>query len=134
MTAFTSNDSVSRKPRTKGELEAAISRAFIRLEKEFTGRGPVETHTYLLNDLVVVRLCGVMTPAEQNLLRANERGAYLIKQSRLELTQVKRPRIEEIVREFLNVGIRSLHTDICTETGERIVALSLDGRPTIPEE
>lgn len=133
MTATTTNG-VDRPRRKKGEFEAAISRAFIHLEKEYTGRGPVETRTYLLDDMVLVRLSGVLTPVEQKLAQAEQRGSYLIKQARLELTNVKRPQIETLIRELLGVGIRSLHTDISTRTGERVVVLSLDGRPVIPDE
>jgi uncharacterized protein YbcI len=119
-------------PRRKGELEAAISRAFIQLEKECTGRGPVETHTFLLDDMIVVRLRGVLTPAEQKLSQVEQRGPYLIKQARAELTNVKRDRLETLVQDLLGVGIRSLHTDISTRTGEGVVVLSLNGRPALP--
>ena len=120
--------------RTRGELEAAISRAFIQLEKECTGRGPLETRTFLLEDMVLVRLKGVLTPAELKLAGAEQRGAYLIKQTRLELTNVKRQQVEALVAEFLGVGLRSLHTDTCTRTGERVVVLSLDRRPEFSRE
>jgi uncharacterized protein YbcI len=123
-----------RRPRTRGELEAALTRAFIQLEKTYMGRGPEETRTWLIDDLVLVRLRGVLTPAELKLAEAEERGAYLIKQSRQELTRVKGKELEAIVRELLGVGIRSLHTDISTRTGERVVVLSLTGRPTVAEE
>lgn len=124
----------SDRPRTRGELEAAISRAFIHLEKEYTGRGPMETRTFLIEDLVLVRLKGVLTPAEIKLAGAEQRGAYLIKQARLELTNVKRPQLEALVAEMLGVGLRSVHTDISTRTGERIVVLSLDRRPVVASE
>jgi uncharacterized protein YbcI len=44
----------------KVELEAQISQAIIRFEKEYMGRGPLETRTYLIDDLVLVRLKGVL--------------------------------------------------------------------------
>ncbi|MBL8798167.1 MAG: DUF2294 domain-containing protein [Planctomycetia bacterium] len=122
------------RPRTRGEVEAALSRAFIQLEKECTGRGPTETRTFLIEDVVLVRLKGVMTPAEIKLSGADQRGAYLIKQTRQELTNVKRPQMEDIVKDLLGAQLRSLHTDICTRTGERVVVLSLDRRPEFAAE
>ena len=47
---------------SKGQIEAEVSEALIRFEKEYMGRGPDETKTYLLDDMVVVRLQRVLTP------------------------------------------------------------------------
>jgi uncharacterized protein YbcI len=122
---------VARPSRSKGELESAISRKFIQLEKAYTGRGPEETRTYLLDDLVLVRLRGVLTQAEQRLASVEQRGAYLIKQARVELMNAKRAEVEAVIRDLLGVGVRSVHTDISTRTGERVVVLSLDRRPDL---
>lgn len=121
--------------KTIGEVEAEISQAFIRFEKDVMGRGPLETKTYLLDDLVVVRLKGVLTQTEMKLAETNDRqrGRYLLKQVRQELLDHGRPILEGMVREILGVEIRSLHTDISTKTGERIVVLSLNERPACVE-
>lgn len=126
--------SANGRPKTRGELEAAISRAFIQLEKEYTGRGPLETRSFLIEDMVLVRLKGVLTPSELKLAGAEQRGAYLIKQARMELTNVKRPQLAALVAELIGVGLRSVHTDISTRTGERIVVLSLDRRPALSND
>jgi uncharacterized protein YbcI len=117
--------------KSKSELEAEISQAIIRFEKEFMGRGPLETRTYLLDDLVVVRLKGVLTPAEMKLAAAedNQRGRYLLKEVRQELLDRGRPLLEVALRDILGVAVKSLHTDISTKTGERIIAVSLVDRP-----
>jgi uncharacterized protein YbcI len=116
---------------TVGELEAEISQAVIRFEKEFMGRGPLETKTYLLDDLVVIRLKGVLTPAEMRLAETSnrQRGRYLLKQVRQELIDQARPMLESVVRDILGVEISSLHTDISTKTGERVIVLSLTEKP-----
>jgi uncharacterized protein YbcI len=113
--------------KTLGELEAEISQAVVRFEKEFMGRGPLETKTYILEDLVLVRLKGVLTQTEMKLAEANDRqrGRYLLKQVRQELIDHGRPVLEGIIRDILGVEVRSLHTDISTKTGERIIVLSL---------
>ena len=49
--------------RTKGQTEALISDAIIKFEKEYMGRGPTETKTYIIKDMVFIRLKGVLTPA-----------------------------------------------------------------------
>jgi uncharacterized protein YbcI len=69
-------------PKTKGQIEAEISDAFVKFEKEYMGRGPDETKTYIIEDMVVIRLQRVLTPAEQHLAKAGDdaRGRTLIKQ------------------------------------------------------
>jgi uncharacterized protein YbcI len=113
--------------KSKGELEAEISTAIIRFEKDYMGRGPLETRTFLMEDLVLVRLKGVLTPAEMKLSESRDgRGQELIKQVRTELLEKGRPLLEVVIREILGVGVRSLHTDISTRTGERIIVFTLE--------
>jgi uncharacterized protein YbcI len=112
--------------KSRSDLEAEISRAVIHFEKEFMGRGPVETRTYLLGDLIVVRLRGVLTPAEQRLAKSKSpRSGYLLKQVRNELLASGRPLLEALLKDLLNVRVQSVHTDISTKTGERVIVFTL---------
>lgn len=117
--------------KTRGELEAEISQAVIRFKKEYMGRGPLSVKTYLMDDLAVVRLQGVLTAAEQKLAIVEERsrGRDLIKRMRLELIEHGRPLLEAVVQEILGVDIISLHTDVSTTTGESIILFTLSARP-----
>jgi uncharacterized protein YbcI len=117
--------------KSKGELEAEISQAIIQFEKEYMGRGPLETKTYLLDDIVLVRLKNVLTTAELKLAEADEKpqGRELVKQARQMLLEHGRPLLEAVIRDILGVGVRSLHTDISTKTGERIIVFSLNSKP-----
>lgn len=116
--------------KSRGELEAQISQAIVNFEKEYMGRGPAETKTFLLDDLVVVRLKGVLTAAEMKLVSApeNKRGRYLLKQVRNELLDHGRRQLESAIKDILGVAVRSLHTDISTRTGERIIVFTLKDR------
>lgn len=116
--------------RTRSDLEMQIGRAVIHFEKEFMGRGPLETKTYLLDELIVIRLKGVLTPAERKLAESqSDRSAYLIKQVRNELLTSGRPLLEAVVRDIVGVGVQSIHTDISTKTGERIIVITLLKKP-----
>jgi uncharacterized protein YbcI len=115
--------------KSRSDLEAEISRAVVHFEKEFMGRGPVETRTYLLGDLIVVRLKGVLTPAEQRLAKSKSpRSGYLLKQVRNELLASGRPLLEALLKDILNVRVQSIHTDISTKTGERVIVFSLQNK------
>jgi uncharacterized protein YbcI len=116
--------------KTKGEMEARISQAIIRFEKEYMGRGPLETKSYLIDDMVLVRLKNVLTPAEHKLAEAEERhqGRDLIKQARHKLLEHGRPLLETVIKDILGVEVISMHTDISTKTGERIIVFTLAGK------
>jgi len=116
--------------KTKGQIEAEITEAVIKFEKEFMGRGPVEAKTYLIDDMVLVRLKGVMSRAEQQLASEGDsaRGRDLVKQVRREALERGRAILDAVVRDVLGVNVISLHTDISTVTGERIIVFTLGPR------
>jgi len=111
--------------RTKGQVEAQISEAIIKFEKEYMGRGPMEAKTYIIKDMVFVRLKGVLTPAEEQLAKSAE-GADLIKRTRVQLLEGAKFLLENIISDITASQVKSLHTDISTKTGERIIIFTLD--------
>lgn len=113
------------KKMTKGQLEAKISEAIIKFEMEYMGRGPMETKTYVIDDMFFVRLKGVLTQAEKTLAKTVE-GAELIKKTRAKLLGSARPLLKKIISDTTNCQIRSLHSDISTKTGEKVIVFTLD--------
>ena len=121
--------------KTQGEIERAIAEGMTRFEQEYMGRGPKDVHAYLIDDLIVVRLKGVLTAAEQHLVKTfpAEKGRDLLKEVRTHLIEVARPTMEAMVREITGMGVLSLHHDISTLTGEEVVLFTLDGTPPFRE-
>lgn len=119
------------KNKTRGEAEAEIAEAIVKFEQEYMGRGPKESKTFILNDLILVRLQGVLTPAEKQLAKAEDvkTGRKLIKEVRQELIEKARMLLEKIVYDILGFKVKSLHTDISTKTGERVIIFTLEGIP-----
>jgi len=120
---------------TRGEIEAAVCEGIARFEQEYMGRGPKSIHAYLLGDLLVVRLQGVLTAAEQQLVKSlpAEKGRDLLKQVRTHLVETARPLLEAMVQEVTGVHVRSMHHDISTATGEEVVLFSLTEQPGLRE-
>ncbi|MFH0919076.1 MAG: DUF2294 domain-containing protein [Fibrobacterota bacterium] len=114
--------------KTIGQTESEISEAAIRFEKEYMGRGPLSCKTTIIDDMVLIRLKGVLTIAELQLATSNDfsRGRGLIKTMRAELLEKGRPLLEAMIENILAVKIRSLHTDISTTTGERVIIFILE--------
>jgi len=111
-------------PRSIGQAEAEISNALIQFEKDFMGRGPKETRAYIVEDMVLVRLKGVLTPAEQQLAK-NAEGTELIKQIRSNLLEQARTLLSDTIEKITGLKVISLYTDISTKTGERIILFTL---------
>lgn len=109
--------------RTKGQLEAEISKAIVAFEREFMGRGPAEVKTYVLQDMVLVRLKGVLTTAESQLVKAE--GVELVKLVRTKLLETGRDLLKKSVSELTGSEIVSMHSDLSTKTGERVIIFVL---------
>lgn len=122
--------------KTRGEVEAEISQAIIKFEREYMGRGPEDSKVYIFEDVVFVRLRGVLTPAERQLVKAEDpaAGRKLIKEVRQELLEKARMLLETIITDALGFKVKSLHTDISTATGERIIVFTLEGKPEFRRE
>jgi uncharacterized protein YbcI len=119
--------------RTAGEIEAAVCEGVCRFEQDYMGRGPKDIHTHLLGDLLVVRLQGVLTAAEQQLVKSlsAEKGRDLLKQVRTHLIETARPIMEAMVQEITGIKVLSMHHDISTVTGEEVVLFTLAESPIL---
>lgn len=111
--------------KTIGQIESAICDAIIKFEMEYLGRGPKEGKVFILGDMIVVRLKGVLTPAEEQLAKTSE-GSGLIKKVRMSLLEGARAILENLLMEITGCEVISLHTDISTKKGERIIVFILD--------
>lgn len=120
--------------KTRGELEAAID-GVSRFEQDYFGRGPQHIYAHLIGDLLVIRLQGVLTFAEQHLVKTlpPEKGRDLLQQVRTQLIETARPTLETEVLEVTGVKPVSLHHDISTVTGEEIVVFTLEAAPCYSE-
>lgn len=95
------------------------------------GRGPKDIRAHVIGDLLVVRLQGVLTAAEQHLVTTlpAEKGRDLLKQVRTQLIEIARPALEKLISEITGSRPVSMHHDISTITGEEVVIFSLEDSP-----
>ena len=122
--------------KTTGEIEAALCDGIGRFEQEFMGRGPSGISCRLIGDLVLIRLQGVLTAAEQHLVQSQptDKGRNLLKQVRIQLIEAARPVLESTVLKVTGVEVVSLHHDISTATGEEIVIFTLAQSPPVRQK
>ncbi|MEQ6378116.1 DUF2294 domain-containing protein [Bacillaceae bacterium S4-13-58] len=111
--------------KTKGSVEAEISKAITQWEKDFLGRGSVSVKTDLLRDMIIVTLKGILTPAEYTVCETKD-GLLSIKRLRSELVESGIENLKEIIYKLTLKETKSFHTDISTRTGERVMIFRLD--------
>jgi uncharacterized protein YbcI len=121
--------------KTQGEIEAAVCKGIARFEQDYMGRGPKNIHAHLIGDILLVRLKGVLTIAEQQLVASlpAEKGRDLLKQVRIHLIETARPTMETMIQDITGVKVLSLHHDISTVTAEEVVLFSLNKVPSFRE-
>jgi uncharacterized protein YbcI len=110
--------------RSIGQLEAQISEAMIKFEREYMGRGPNRARTYILDDVILVRLEGVLTPAELR-LAGDGAGVKLLKEVRATLLENAHDDLKEIIRQTTGREVLCMHSDISAKQGERVIVFSL---------
>ena len=117
--------------KTRGEIEAAVSKGVTTFMQEFMGRGPKDICTHLIDDILLVRLQGVLTAAERHLVEAlsADKGRDLLKDVRTHLVEVSRPRLERMIEESSGMRCISLHHDVSTVTGEEVFVFTLVEAP-----
>ena len=109
---------------TKGQLEAKIATAITQFDREHLGRGPHKVRAWIIQDMILLRLQGVLTPAEETLARDPE-GHHLLKQVRMQLIEGSRPLLDEMIQDLTGVQVVSLHSDMSIKRGERIIVFTL---------
>ncbi len=106
-------------------MEDEITKAIINWEREYLGRGPTEAKTDILRNMIIVTFKGVISQAEHHLSRKKD-GMILLKRLRQQLIEQGRPELEEIIMRFAQRRVVSLHADVSTKAGERILLFRLD--------
>ncbi len=113
--------------RTKGQVEAEISTALIRFKREQLGRGPADIRTQIVQDMVIVRMAGMLTPAERALARVG--GEDLLKQVRTKLLDTARESLNRILKDATGCEVITIYSDLCARTDERLIVFTLRGCP-----
>ncbi len=112
--------------KTKGAIEAEISKAFTHWEKNYLGRGSVSVKSDILRDMIIVSLRGILTPAEYSVCEDKE-GLLSVKEHRKSLVESGVEELKEIIFTITGFEVLSFHTDLSTRSGERIMVFKLSG-------
>ena len=92
-----------------GEMNAAITRAVVRIHSQYVGRGPTRAQTFYRGPVVVTVMENAMTKAERSLVADGELDVVLGMRQKFQRTMK-----EELVREIERI------------TGRKVVAFMSD--------
>ena len=109
---------------TRGQIENKISEAVTRFEIEIRGRGPDEINTIIVEDLIIIRLKGFFSVSEKRLAKNNK--VELIKKVRTLLFENEEDNFRKIIEDIIDTKIISIHSDVSTRTGEKIIVLTTE--------
>jgi len=105
-------------------MHNAIRQAVIKFEQDFMGRGPTDVRAFIIRDLVVVRLRGVLTQAERQLAK-NADGVEMIRCMRQNMIAQGKDNLCGEIAGITGIKVTGLFTDIDTQMGERIMVFTL---------
>lgn len=109
---------------TKGQLEAKISEIVSKFELVHFGRGPKTIRSYIIGDMIVVRMVCYLNQSEKK-LASSDRGIALFKGTAIHLFEEGRDQFEAMLKEAFDIDIISTHIDLSTQTGEKVIILTL---------
>lgn len=104
---------------TIGQVEQEITAAMVAFQRNLTGHGPASARTYVVEDMVLIRMQGMLSPVEQHLVASPE-GRRVVKDLRHILRENTRAELETVIRTITGCDVRSSHGDVSTRTGERV--------------
>lgn len=106
------------------QIEASISEAITKLERTQVGKAPQQVKSYIIEDMVIIRLKGILTSIEHELTKHPE-GIDLIKRSRVCLVEKAQNTFKKIIRNLLNVEVIAFYADISTKIDEASMIFTL---------
>ena len=110
---------------TKGQIEDILTKKAVKFYFETLGVGPTNAKTYIIEDMIIVRLKGNLLPIEKKLLQGVN-GVEMVKNIRQNLHELTIDETTNIIKEVTNQNVVSAHRDISTKTGEIINVFILD--------
>lgn len=109
---------------TKGQLEAKICEIVSKFEVVYLGRGPKTIRSYIIGDMILVRMISYLSQSEQK-LASTEKGISIFKEMKSHLFEEGREVLIGMLKEAFDIEVVSTHMDISTKTGEKMIILTL---------
>lgn len=114
---------------TRDQLAGVITHAIREFQADVLDEMASRVDVSFVDDLVIMRLHGVLTPAEQRLAGSPE-GPMLVRQFRSRLLDNEQPRLAQVISNLTQLEVESVFTDVHIPTRQQIIVLAL--APALP--
>jgi uncharacterized protein YbcI len=111
--------------KTKAEIESAINDELPRFLKKHFGEEPAAISTEVIDEAIIVRLKGLLPPAEKH-LSGELGGAALIHQLKTKLTEKVRPDLASLVETVSGASVIDVHSSLDVAKEERVEVFTLN--------
>jgi uncharacterized protein YbcI len=107
--------------KTQGEIQSEISDLFTKFMQDNMGRGPTSIKTSITDDVVVVRLKGVLTETEKHLAISEVGKNLLVSVRRHLMTTTGKNHVNQIFLSKFKTSITNFYYDCDPTNNEEIV-------------
>lgn len=107
------------------EIESAISEAMDKFLKGQIGEQAETVSTQVVDNAIIVRFKGILSPAEKHMARSQE-GLKLIKELKQKLIERAKPLLGAMIENLVDRKVIDIHSSFDPATGERIEIFTLD--------
>jgi len=111
--------------KSKKQMEDEINKALIAFQEEYMGGAPASVQAFIVQDILMIRLSGILSPSELKLAEENQEGCQLVKESRWRLLENVQDVLCSIVKRITGCSLSTLYTDVSTRTGEMFLTMTL---------
>ena len=108
---------------TREQIADAVARAIRGFNADVLEEVASRVDVSMVDDLIIVRLYGVLTPAERRLAGSPD-GPALIKQFRSRLLDNERPRLVRAIAELTQLEVQEVFTDVHVASRQQVIVLA----------
>lgn len=112
-------------PATTNALASAVRQLIVGFEEKYLSRRPRRIGIYVLSDVLVVRVHGILSPAERQLASSPD-GRILMRQLLLKEMEELRDVLSFELQSVTGVPVLGVSVDLDPENDERIVVCRFD--------
>lgn len=106
-------------------VEEEFSQEITALLRTHLGLETIEAQAHFVDDLILIRVRGVLTPAEISLAERSD-GQELVEGTLYQLFETTRPFVGKLVRESVGRDLLNLRFYLDTVTGEQLILVWVD--------
>ena len=113
------------KHKSRQEIESAVAEAMTKFLRKQMGERAAGVITEVASDAIIVRVKGIMPPAERYLIK-NQEGMKLLKELKEKLIERAKPLLEAMIKNLIDAEVVDIYSSFNPASNEHIEIFTLD--------